>query len=156
VTDAQRTLRTPCSEWNVRDLVAHQIRGMRMYTVLLTGGTRDAAVAASQSDVPDSNWVETFHTDYRTMFDAFSSPGALERTLTTRSTRRATASCWASASHPSRQRHPTTESPRHRLSRGTSRRPAHGWAATRPRSRHEPGPGLWTWSDISCVVKVGF
>lgn len=32
VTDAQRTLPTPCAEFNVRDLVTHQIRGMRTYT----------------------------------------------------------------------------------------------------------------------------
>jgi Mycothiol maleylpyruvate isomerase N-terminal domain len=35
VTDAQRALPTPCTEFNVRDLVAHQIRGMRIYTLLL-------------------------------------------------------------------------------------------------------------------------
>jgi Mycothiol maleylpyruvate isomerase N-terminal domain len=38
VTDAQRTLPTPCTEFNVHDLVAHQIRGMRIHTLLLQGG----------------------------------------------------------------------------------------------------------------------
>jgi hypothetical protein len=32
VTDAQRTLPTPCAEFNVRDLVTHQIQSMREYT----------------------------------------------------------------------------------------------------------------------------
>jgi Mycothiol maleylpyruvate isomerase N-terminal domain len=39
VTDAQRMLPTPCPEFNVHDLVAHQIRGMRTYTLLLHGVT---------------------------------------------------------------------------------------------------------------------
>jgi hypothetical protein len=41
VTDAQRTLPTPCPELNVHDLVTHQIRGMRIYTLLLHGATRE-------------------------------------------------------------------------------------------------------------------
>jgi Mycothiol maleylpyruvate isomerase N-terminal domain len=39
VTDAQRTLPTPCPEFNVHDLVTHQIRGMRIHTSLLQGAT---------------------------------------------------------------------------------------------------------------------
>lgn len=41
VTDAQRTLLTPCPEFNAHDLVTHQIRGMRIYTLLLHGATRE-------------------------------------------------------------------------------------------------------------------
>jgi Mycothiol maleylpyruvate isomerase N-terminal domain len=43
VTDAQRTLPTPCDKWNVRDLVTHQTKGMRLYTLLLHGATGEAA-----------------------------------------------------------------------------------------------------------------
>ena len=41
VTDAQRTLPTPCPERTVDDLVTHQIWGMRIYTLLLHGATRE-------------------------------------------------------------------------------------------------------------------
>ena len=34
VTDAQRALPTPCSEYNVRDLVAHVVGGMLQLDIL--------------------------------------------------------------------------------------------------------------------------
>jgi uncharacterized protein (TIGR03086 family) len=84
VTDAQRTLRTPCGEFNVRDLVAHQIEGMRSYTRLLEGATRDGAEVGDSGDIGSENWVAVFNSEYRTLRGAFDAPGALERTVTHR------------------------------------------------------------------------
>lgn len=82
VTDAQRTLPTPCEEWNVRDLVTHLIRGMRLYTLLLHGATGDVATKALEGfDVGSEDWAGVFRSGYRTMRDAFDAPGALERTV---------------------------------------------------------------------------
>jgi len=81
VTDAQRTLPTPCPEFNVRDLVAHQVRGMRIYTLLLHGAAREVVAEEQQSDIGSDDWVGAFRSAYRTMRDAFCAPGALERTV---------------------------------------------------------------------------
>jgi uncharacterized protein (TIGR03086 family) len=81
VTVEQHPLPTPCGEWTVYDLVSHQIGGMRMYAELLAGGSREAALTALNSGLLGSNWVETFEIAYRAMFDAFSEPGALGRTV---------------------------------------------------------------------------
>lgn len=82
VTDAQRRLPTPCAAFNVRDLVDHQVRGMRSYTTFVNGAT--AAEAAEQfgvGDIASEDWVEVFNSDYRTMREALGAPGALERTV---------------------------------------------------------------------------
>jgi len=81
VTDAQRTLPTPCPELNVHDLVTHQIRGMRIYTLLLHGATREVVAREQQSDIGSDDWIEAFGSAYRTMRDAFCAPGVLERTV---------------------------------------------------------------------------
>jgi hypothetical protein len=51
VTCAQRTLPTPRPELNVHDLVTHQIRGMRIYTLLLHGAAREVVAKEQQSDI---------------------------------------------------------------------------------------------------------
>ena len=81
VTGTQRTLPTPCPELNVHDLVTHQIRGMRIYTLLLHGATREVVAKEQQSGIGSDDWVGAFRSGYRTMRDAFSAPGALERTV---------------------------------------------------------------------------
>jgi len=84
VTDAQRTLPTPCGEFNVRDLVTHQIESMRSYTRLLEGATGEGPDTGDGGDIDSEDWVGVFNRDYRTMRDAFDAPGALERTVTHR------------------------------------------------------------------------
>jgi uncharacterized protein (TIGR03086 family) len=81
VTDAQRTLPTPCSERNVHDLVTHQIMGMRMYTLLLQGAAREVVAKEQDSDIGSDDWVAAFSGAYQTMREAFGAPGALERTV---------------------------------------------------------------------------
>lgn len=81
VTDAQLTLPTPCAEFNVRDLVAHQIRGMRIYTLLLHGAAREVVAKEQDSDIGSDDWIGAFGSAYRAMREAFCAPGALERTV---------------------------------------------------------------------------
>jgi uncharacterized protein (TIGR03086 family) len=82
VTDAQRSLPTPCGAFNVRDLVDHQIRGMRSYTMFMNGATvAEATEEFRVGDIAPEDWVEVFNGDYRTMREAFGAPGALERTV---------------------------------------------------------------------------
>jgi uncharacterized protein (TIGR03086 family) len=82
VTVAQRTLPTPCGEFNVRDLVAHQIQGMRRYILLLEGATLEGTEEGEGGGIGSDDWVGVFHRDYQTMRDAFDAPGALERSVT--------------------------------------------------------------------------
>ncbi|HUO49276.1 MAG TPA: TIGR03086 family metal-binding protein [Acidimicrobiales bacterium] len=75
----QWDLPTPCADWDVRDLVAHLVRGNYMAELLLHGTSRDDTLAAMAEPVPD---------DLATAFDAsadrqqaaFEEPGSLERT----------------------------------------------------------------------------
>ena len=79
---AQRTLPTPCAEFNVRELVTHQIQGMREYTVLLNAATTGIAAEQSESvELATEDWVGAFSNEYRTMSDAFRAPGVLECTV---------------------------------------------------------------------------
>jgi uncharacterized protein (TIGR03086 family) len=82
VTDAQHALPTPCGEFNVRDLVTHQIQGMRGFTLLLNGATREGAEALGSCDIGSEDWRGAFNSSYQTMRDAFAAPGAMERTVT--------------------------------------------------------------------------
>jgi uncharacterized protein (TIGR03086 family) len=82
VTDTQRALPTPCGEFNVLDLVTHQIQGMRGFTLLVNGATREGAEAFEGGEIGSEDWVGVFNSDYQTMRDAFDAPGALERTVT--------------------------------------------------------------------------
>ena len=81
VTAAQHALPTPCGEFSVRDLVAHQIYGMRGFTLLLNGAPREGAEAFEGGDIGPADWVGVFNSDYQVMRDAFDAPGALERTV---------------------------------------------------------------------------
>ena len=81
VTDAQRTLPTPCPEFNVHDLVAHQVRGMRIYTLLLHGAAREVVAKEQDSDIGSDDWVGAFRGAYQVMREGFGAPGALERTV---------------------------------------------------------------------------
>lgn len=82
VTPAQQTLPTPCTEFNVRELVTHQIQSMREYTLLLNAATTGIGAEASESgELGTDDWVATFEDGYRTMSAAFRAPGALECTV---------------------------------------------------------------------------
>jgi uncharacterized protein (TIGR03086 family) len=58
---------TPCTEWSVRDLLDHMI-----------GGNEAVGGAA---DLPASDHVARYDASARKMIDAFSAPGALEKTF---------------------------------------------------------------------------
>ena len=71
---------TPCSEWNVGDLINHLTAGSRVFGTLLAGG--EAELPASPPDLIGDDPVGVF-AEARTMFtDGLDSPGALERSVT--------------------------------------------------------------------------
>lgn len=79
----QWDLPTPCSEWNVRDLVNHMLLGTRMTVQLLAGGSQQDAISALGDDLmadsqdPVADWVALADQ----MEAAFASPGGLEGTV---------------------------------------------------------------------------
>lgn len=81
VTDADRDLPTPCSEFTVRDLVFHEIRGVRGCTVAVTGGSTEEVLAAMTGGDIAPNWVEAFNGSYRTMRDKWGMPGVMDRVV---------------------------------------------------------------------------
>ena len=74
---------TPCSDWTVRELVAHLTGGAQMAVVLLDGASRDDAVAQVRAwHVPgaDGEAVAAFRVAADAQDAALRAPGALERT----------------------------------------------------------------------------
>ncbi|MCW2884766.1 MAG: hypothetical protein JWL58_1628 [Streptosporangiaceae bacterium] len=75
---------TPCTEWNVRDLVNHLVAGNRMFAGILHGD------AATPADIPRLQAVDVLGDEpvaaYRDAADAvltaFSQPGVLEKVFT--------------------------------------------------------------------------
>jgi uncharacterized protein (TIGR03086 family) len=75
---------TPCTEWNVRDLVNHLVAGNRMFAGILRGD------AATPADIPRLQAVDVLGDEpvaaYRDAADAvlaaFSQPGVLEKVFT--------------------------------------------------------------------------
>jgi hypothetical protein len=70
VTDAQRTLPTPCPERNVHDLVAHQVRGMRIYTSLLHGAAREVVAKEQDSGIGSDDWIGAYQVNLRRLSKA--------------------------------------------------------------------------------------
>jgi len=66
---------TPCSEWNVRDVVAHVVVMNRVFTALLNGGPLPERGVNHLGDDP----VTAYQESAAQLCDAFSRPGVLER-----------------------------------------------------------------------------
>jgi uncharacterized protein (TIGR03086 family) len=71
----QWTTPTPCSEWNVRDVVNHLVAGNRVFAALLDGGPMPERAADHVGDDP----VAAYQASAVALCDAFGRPGALER-----------------------------------------------------------------------------
>ena len=70
---------TPCSDWNVRELVLHVLGGLAMVPALLDGCSRDEAAAIFEgAGVPD-DFVAEFNRLADSQAEAFAATGALER-----------------------------------------------------------------------------
>lgn len=72
---------TPCTEWNVRQLVNHMTRGNLSYVRLLNGGSKAEFVQARDADALGPDPVGAYARSVRECATAFSRPGALQQVL---------------------------------------------------------------------------
>ncbi|WP_058041205.1 TIGR03086 family metal-binding protein [Streptomyces roseifaciens] len=70
---------TPCTEWNVRQLVNHMILGSRIYTSLLRGGSSAEFMAELHQDVLDGDPATTYRDAVAECRAAFRAAGAFDR-----------------------------------------------------------------------------
>jgi uncharacterized protein (TIGR03086 family) len=77
----QWTLPTPCTEWNVRDLVSHMTRGNLNYVRLLDGGTSAEFLRLREVDAVGTDPVAAYTSSVHECAAAFAAPGALQRIL---------------------------------------------------------------------------
>ena len=77
----QWTASTPCSEWDVRDLVNHMTRGNLNYVLLVEGGTGAEFLRSRDVDAPGADPVAAYARSVRDCAAAFAAPGALQRIL---------------------------------------------------------------------------
>ncbi|MFI1394601.1 TIGR03086 family metal-binding protein [Streptomyces sp. NPDC020681] len=82
VTDDQWTAPTPCSDWNVRQLVDHLLTGQRVFTeVMAEQPTADGPEQPVGTESMPASLKAAFRQSAGTLVAAFAPPGALERTV---------------------------------------------------------------------------
>jgi uncharacterized protein (TIGR03086 family) len=72
---------TPCTEWNVRQLVNHMTRGNLNYVGLVEGGTGAEFLRLRDVDALGTDPVGAYTRSVRECAEAFRRPGALQRDL---------------------------------------------------------------------------
>jgi uncharacterized protein (TIGR03086 family) len=72
---------TPCTEWNVRQLVNHMTRGNLNYVHLAEGGTKAEFLCLRDVDALGTDPAGAYTRSVRECAEAFSRPGALQRVL---------------------------------------------------------------------------
>ncbi|MBO8195002.1 TIGR03086 family protein [Streptomyces oryzae] len=72
---------TPCSVWNVRQLVNHVTRGNLNYVALVTGGSAADFLRLRDADALGTDAVAAYAASVRECAEAFGRPGALQRVL---------------------------------------------------------------------------
>lgn len=72
---------TPCTEWNVRQLVNHMTRGNLSYVHLLEGGTSAEFLRLRDVDALGADPVGAYDRSVRKCAEAFAAPGAFQRVL---------------------------------------------------------------------------
>jgi uncharacterized protein (TIGR03086 family) len=78
----QWELPTPCTEWNVRQLVAHLVSGHQLVARVLRGEPFEQAAAAARSPDEDRSGHDpaaAYDASARDVLAAFAAPGVLER-----------------------------------------------------------------------------
>jgi uncharacterized protein (TIGR03086 family) len=73
----QATLPTPDRAWNVRQLVNHTVQDVQRFTASANGAWWEP----SAHDLIGDDWVRSYHNAASELLAAWSSPGALERTV---------------------------------------------------------------------------
>lgn len=77
----QWALPTPCTEWNVRQLVNHTTRGNLNYVRLLDGGTSAEFLRLRDADALGEDPVGAYIRSVQACADAFTATGAFQRVL---------------------------------------------------------------------------
>ena len=72
---------TPCTQWDVRQLVNHMMRGNLSYARLADGGTRAEFMRLRDADALGVDPAGAYARSVRECAGAFSRPGALQRVL---------------------------------------------------------------------------
>ncbi|MGO1054109.1 TIGR03086 family metal-binding protein [Crossiella sp. CA198] len=72
---------TPCTEWNVRQLVNHVTRGNLNYLALVEGGSRAEFLRLRDVDALGTDALDAYGRSVRLCAEAFARPGALHRVL---------------------------------------------------------------------------
>jgi uncharacterized protein (TIGR03086 family) len=72
---------TPCTDWNVRQLVNHMARGNLNYAGLLRGGTSAEFLRLRDADALGTDPVGAYARSVRECAEAFARPDALQRIL---------------------------------------------------------------------------
>ena len=87
VTQTQTTDATPCSEWNVLDLLNHLIGGLEFTAGCITGDVPDIrpneAESSYQGETDIAVLIRAYHAEVDRALDLAAGPGALERTAMT-------------------------------------------------------------------------
>jgi uncharacterized protein (TIGR03086 family) len=78
----QLDLPTPCTEWSVRDLLNHLVGGHH-WSAAVVSGTTPGAGGGESTDLVGDDPAAAYAGSSRVLLDAFSTPGALERTCAT-------------------------------------------------------------------------
>jgi uncharacterized protein (TIGR03086 family) len=79
VTDEQMTLRTPCTDWQVRDVINHIIGATRFFADLAEWGS-----SPEEQEWPvyaDGDFAASFAEQSRRVISGFSAPGAMDRMM---------------------------------------------------------------------------
>ena len=85
IRDDEWTAQTPCTDWNVRQLVNHFVGGNHMFAAILCGDARtpEELEQFRRDDHLDSDPVGGYRRSGRALLDAFSEPGVLDETFPT-------------------------------------------------------------------------
>ena len=81
----QWTASTPCTEWNVRDLVNHLVRGNRLFAAAVRGEQPPIPPPGTPPPVTDvlgDDPVGAYRASADALLDAFGRPGVMERAVT--------------------------------------------------------------------------
>ena len=79
IGDAQWAGRTPCTEWTVSDLVRHLVAGNNRFATAVGGAERPGI---EESAPTDADLAAAYQDSGAALIEAFSQPGALDRTVT--------------------------------------------------------------------------
>ena len=79
VTADQHADATPCSAWNVRELMAHIVGGNQLFAASALGTGSPDPNAAPEADILGADPAATYRAAASAVIEAFATPGAYER-----------------------------------------------------------------------------